>query len=255
MAYLRDQVFILRHEPLREHDAWISMFGRKHGKIVGIARGHRKARGKQLGHLEPLVLAEVMVAEGKRYDRVAVSRVVESFHTLRSDLPKVVILSSCLSLADALTRSGVGDERVFLLMEELFQGLDRFQESPSAERGQLFYSWFALRLLGFYGHVASFSTCVSCRCELNEEIFSAPEMSGAICGDCNQKGDQYHEVLSPISWKLLRMVQGASCDDIAHISTSKAVFREANHFISQLLLHVPADREPHGYRTIASMLA
>lgn len=254
MGYIRDRVFILRHEPLREHDAWISMYGQKYGKIVGIARGHRRPTGKQIGHMEPLVLAEVMVAEGKKYDKVAVSRVIQPFHALRGDLPKVVILSSAFSLADILTRPGVGDERLFRLIQELADSLSALNETPSAERAQLIYSWFALRLLDHLGHIASFDRCISCRGALHEPLYAAPSMGGAVCEACRATLDYFHQPMPAVAWKLLRMIQGASCQDIARVSAPKSVFRQANHFISQVLEQIPADGEPHGFRTIAAVL-
>lgn len=255
MTYIRDRVFILRQDSLREYDAWISMYGRRHGKLVGIARGHRRPNGKQRGHMEPLILADVMVAEGRRYDKVAVSRVIEPFHELRGDLTKVVILSSCLSLADMLTRPGVSDERVFDVLHELFTSLSRLQQSPSPERAQLFYGWFTLRLLGLFGHVASFQSCVMCRSALQGEVLALPEMGGGACLNCRGKLERVAEVIPAMSWKLLRMIQGASCEDIASISAPKSVFRDANRFIADVLQQAPADGSPHGFRTISAVLS
>lgn len=255
MAYIRDRGFVLKHEALREHDAWISIYGERHGKLVGIARGHRRLTGKQIGHMEPLVLAEVMIAEGKQVDKIAVSRVVEPYHGIRKDLSKVVILSSCLSLVDMLTRPGVPDQRIFAHIEELFQLFSGLTDSPSKERAQLFYSWFALRLLSLSGNIASFTDCVICRRELTEPIYPIPKMGGGVCARCAKaEGLESHDTL-PMTWKLLRLIQGASCEDIASVSAQKALFRQANAVISDMLEFVPADGEPHGFRTISGVLA
>lgn len=255
MGYIRDTAFILRHDALREHDAWVSMYGLRHGKITGIARGHRRMVGKQIGHMEPLTLAEVMVAEGKRYDKIAVSRVIQPFHDLRSDLPKVVIVSGCLSLIDMLTRPGVADERLYRLLEELFQSVAVLRDAPSGDRAGVFYSWFSLRLLGHLGHVAPFSHCLFCRAELSDDAIGIPSAGGGACSSCKSRVEGDHLILPALTWKLLRVIQGASFEDIASLSATKGAFREANHFVARMLAEIPADGEPHGLRTISSVLA
>jgi len=255
MPYIRDRVFILRSEAIREQDVRVSMYGMHYGKLVGIARGHRRPTGKQLGHMEPLTLAEVMIAEGKQYDKVAVASLVDPYYVLRKSLPKVVILSGCLSLTDMLTRPGVSDIRIFRHMEELFEGLSNLHESPSSERAQLFYSWFALRLLGFFGTIASFSSCVVCRKNEYENMFLFPEMGGIVCENCTKQVTRHLDAVSPLARKLLRLLQSASCEDVASISASRLFFREANVCVSALLSFIPADGEPHGFKTISSVLA
>lgn len=255
MPYIRDRVFILRNESIREQDVRVSMYGMNHGKLVGIARGHRRPAGKQLGHMEPLTVAEVMIAEGKQYDKIAVAHLVEPYYSLHKNLPKVVILSSCLSLADMLTRPGIADMRVYRHMEELFEGLSHLREDPSSERAQLFYSWFALRLFGFFGTVASFSSCVVCRDKESDQMFLSPEMGGLICERCRGDSAKQLEKVSPLARKLLRLLQNASCEDVASISAPRQFFREANGCVSALLAFTPADGEPHGYKTISSVLA
>src|SRR6516164_59157 len=86
MPYLRDTVYVLRTEPFREHDAWISMYGREHGKLEAVARGFRNAKAKQHGHLEPLTKTEVMIAVGASVDKLAVAHAVGAQTDLRSRL-------------------------------------------------------------------------------------------------------------------------------------------------------------------------
>jgi DNA repair protein RecO (recombination protein O) len=254
MGYVRDRVFILRQEPLAEHDAWISMYGQKHGKMTGIARGHRRSSGKQLGHMEPLVLAEVMVAEGKQYDKIAVSRVVDPLHALRSDLAKTVIAGCCVSLTDMLTRPGVNEVKIFNLLAEVIEALGGMKNEPSHDRAQLFYSWFALRLLSILGHVASFGACVICREPLTGDVFALPDMGGAACEPCGKDLDVAPDRIPTLGWKLLRVLQGASCEDVVYLTADKELFRIANQYLSDMLQGIPTDGDVHGYRTISGIL-
>lgn len=222
--------------------------------MVGLARGHRRIGGKQLGHMEPLSLAEVMVAEGKRYDKIAVSRVVNPHYALKSDLTKTVVLSCCASLADVLTRPGISDERIFHLLVETAEAFDHMGSDVSRDRAELLYGWFALRLLDILGHVASFGSCVVCRGELGGDVCAVPQLGGGVCDTCARSVEHESERVEALGWKLLRVLHGASCEDVIFLTASKQHFRSANRYVSDVLQTIPADGEPHGYKTIDGIL-
>jgi DNA repair protein RecO (recombination protein O) len=150
MAYLRDTVYILRNEAYREHDAWITMFGREHGKLVGVARGMRRLSAKQLGHLEPLALVEVMVAKGAAFDKVAVARTFPS--SMRSALGKAAIAGAFSRLVDDLTREGESDPEIFSLIEEVISSVESLGHEPSSGRARFIFNGAALRLLDILGY-------------------------------------------------------------------------------------------------------
>lgn len=150
MSYLRDTVYILRNEPFREHDAWITMYGREHGKLVGVARGIRRLGAKQLGHLEPLSLADVMIAKGASFDKVAVARTYST--NIRSGIGKMAVAGSFSRLVDDFTREGESDEQLFELIGEVISAADEFQNEPSSGRARFLFAGATLKLLDLAGY-------------------------------------------------------------------------------------------------------
>jgi len=42
MSYIRDRVIVLKSEPFREHDSWLTCYGKEQGKLIAVARGARR---------------------------------------------------------------------------------------------------------------------------------------------------------------------------------------------------------------------
>ncbi len=146
--YLRDTVFILKSEPFREHDSRVTMYGRVHGKMSAVARGSRRMSAKHLGHLEPLTVAEVMIAHGQSFDKLAIARRV----TVSSpDLASLALAGAFSSLVDSLVGFGVPETALFDL---LLQTRDVFVDGgiPTPERARFLYAAATLKLLDILGY-------------------------------------------------------------------------------------------------------
>lgn len=154
MPYLRDRVIVLKKEPFREQDRRYVMYGREHGLLVAVARGASLPRSKQAGHLEPFSEAEVMIAKGVAFDKLAVAHRVGVIHEL--PLPAIVISGAFADLVIKLTRQGIADERIFILLKDVIETLATMPESPSPERARLIYSAATLRLLDLVGFAPQF---------------------------------------------------------------------------------------------------
>src|SRR5260221_1125377 len=109
MPYLRDRVIVLKKEPYREQDRRYVMYGREHGLIVAVARGASIPRSKQAGHLEPFSEADVMIAKGVAFDKLAVAKHVGAIHELPL-LAGYVVCGAFSDLMIRLVRPGIADE-------------------------------------------------------------------------------------------------------------------------------------------------
>lgn len=156
MPYLRDTAYVLKSEPYREHDAWITLYGREHGKLEAVARGARSWRAKQRGHLEPLAKADVMIAIGASFDKLAVARTLGAQTDLRSGLGAVTMFGAFCDLVDRLTRPGVADPDIFDLLDELVAAWRGAIREPSPERARFLYAAASLRLLSSLGYDPAF---------------------------------------------------------------------------------------------------
>ena len=66
----RDEVVVLRTHKLGEADRIVTMLSRQHGKIRAVAKGVRRTASKFGSRLEPFMVADVQLYEGRSLDVV-----------------------------------------------------------------------------------------------------------------------------------------------------------------------------------------
>lgn len=220
MSYIRDRVFILKTAPFREHDVWVSMYGRDHGKLEAVARGVRSWQAKQRGHVEPLTLVDVMVAKGASFDKLAVAHALEAQNDTRNKFGALVTLGSFAHLVDQLTRPGLADPDIFDLLSEFNATWSSSVREPSPERARLLYSTAALRLLRMLGYAPSFD-----RVDVSDE-----------------------------ARRLLQVLPRTSFSVAFSITAPASVLDEASQSVEQALRDTPLAEQAHGPATIVSFL-
>ncbi len=224
MPYLRDRIFVLKNEPFREQDARIVMYGRTHGKLVAVARGMRKMGAKQLGHLEPLSQADVMIAVGQAFDKLAVAQAVSPRLGLRDDLGAMAVLGSLAHLVELLTRPGVADVVIYELLLETADVWRTTERLPSPERGRLVLAAASLRLLDALGEAPAFN-----------EI----DLRGLPDGVKT----------------LLRFMRLRPLRDLLAITAPSVVFIAASAMVETAVERAPLASRVHGPVTVHSLLA
>lgn len=220
MPYIRDIAYVLRSEPYREHDAWITLYGREHGKLEGVARGVRRWKAKQHGHLEPLTKADVMIATGASFDKIAVAHAVSGQTDLRLRLGAMAMFGSFADLVDRLTHPGVPDPDLFYLLDELASAWRQTLREPSPERARLLYAGASFRLLSSLGYAPTFEA----------------------------------DAMDEASLRLLRFLTEAPLASALSVSAPPAVFASVSRAVEGALEHAPLRERPHGPMTIAAFL-
>lgn len=222
MPYIRDRVFILKNEAFREQDARIIMFGREHGKMMAVARGYRRMQAKHLGHLEPLTEADVMIAVGQAFDKLAVARSVSTRVELRHDLSAITVLGVFASLVEQVTRPGLSEPDIYHLLCELASVWQGKQSSP--ERARLVSAAASLRLLDILG-----------------EAPNVLEMDDGNASDG--------------SMTLLRFIRVRPLRDLLSVTAPSALFAETSAYIEACVERSPLVSSLHGPSTIHAFLA
>ncbi|MEK7116396.1 MAG: recombination protein O N-terminal domain-containing protein [Patescibacteria group bacterium] len=213
--YLRDRVVILKKQPFREQDRRLWMYGREHGALSVVARGASSRTSKQVGHLEPLTIADVMIAKGVAYDTLAVAqRVACSTQQVAEAgiLAAYVIGGAFADLVITLTRPGIADERIFFLLCAVFDALSSMPHEPSPERARFLFAVATLKLLDLIGF--------------------APDARSS----------------------LLAFIRHAPFADALRVTAPCTVLAAASACIEEALQHTPLEKEPHGMKTIAALL-
>ncbi len=94
------QGIVLRHQDYGDYDRQFLIYTRDMGKISVIAKGAKKITSKLNSHMEPFLISQIMVANGKVFKRLAAAQTLSSFRNIPKDLEKIVIAQYFLESLD-----------------------------------------------------------------------------------------------------------------------------------------------------------
>ncbi|MBU0540212.1 recombination protein O N-terminal domain-containing protein [Patescibacteria group bacterium] len=222
MPYIRDRAFVLKKEPVNEHDRRYVLYGRDHGLLMAVARGASLRSSKQAGHLEPFTEAEIMIAKGRVWDKLAVARNVfdngAGYEPLRA-LGALSVMGAFCDLLISLTRPGICDARVFDLLKDTRRACACMEKDASSIRAGFVFSGSALKLLDLLGY--------------------APKSDEAFDEDVQ---------------KLVAFTRKFPLSDTLRITAASAVFTAFSNFVESSLEHTSLDKKPHGFKTVAELV-
>ena len=219
MPYLRDTAFILKKEPVNEHDRRYILYGRDHGLLTAVARGTSLRTSKQAGHLEPFTEAEIMIAKGRAWDKLAVARNVSEEGVVRLQLRTIgamAVMGAFCDLVASLTRSGVCDARIYDLIKDTRLACVKMDSVASSTRASFIFSGSALKLLDLLGY--------------------APIANESINQDVR---------------KLVAFARKFPLTEALRITAAPIVFNEFSYFVESALSHAPLEKKPHGFKTVS----
>lgn len=119
------QAVILSRRDFRESDQIISVYTKEKGKLNLLARGVKKITSKNSAHLEPFSLVEIEVVPGKEIDHLTKVVPVNYFSNIRADLQKSLAAGFVVSTTDKLLHTNEPDKRIFDLLKNWLENLDR----------------------------------------------------------------------------------------------------------------------------------
>ena len=154
MPVYRDECVVLRTHKLGEADRIVTMLSRQHGKIRAVAKGVRRTASKFGARLEPMMVADLQLYEGRSLDIVQQAESLGSYGALiASDYASYTAGSVMVETADKLTEAEAGLQQYLLLVGAL-RSLSRHEHAP-----QLTLDSYLLRALSIAGWSPSFGDC------------------------------------------------------------------------------------------------
>ena len=186
MPTYRDHAVVLNCISLRDNDRQYILFTNAHGKISLLAKGTRKGRSKLSPHLSLFGIVDVMIARGKKIDRLAGANAVRVFRHMSTSLEAMSLSQSFLLAVDALTKRELPDERIFLLIEHFFLAMNH--ANIPLMRAQIIFSCAMIKVLDLLGFGLEFEVCVHCRRPLDAGLLTMNILHGGVeCGECAQR--------------------------------------------------------------------
>lgn len=181
MATYKTKAIILSSYPYKEHDRIITFFSEDYGRMEARARGTRKIVSKLAGHLEPFIITELLLAQGKHWDILAGSRTILSQGQVRGNIEILALASLCVEAVKLITRPLAADKRVFSLLQQTLL----FLENPAANQSekQAASERFLWQLLALSGFSPELDQCIQCHADVAAGYFSF-EGGGVLCVTC-----------------------------------------------------------------------
>jgi DNA repair protein RecO (recombination protein O) len=178
----RDEAVVLRTHKLGEADRIVTLLTRQHGKVRAVAKGVRRTASKFGARLEPFMVADVQLYEGRSLDIITQAESLGSYGALiTADYPSYTAASVMVETADKLTESE-GSLQQYLLLVGALRSLSRREHGAS-----LTLDSYLLRALSMAGWAPSFVDCSRCG-SVGEHSVVVVQLGGVVCDDCAPPG-------------------------------------------------------------------
>jgi DNA repair protein RecO (recombination protein O) len=198
-----DEALVLSSIDYGEADRIVTLFTRERGRLSAFAAGARKSKKRFAGALEAgtHLKARLTARRGETFRLDSVD-IVQSFHNLRDDLPRIARLLYCLELIRELTR----DHEPHVV---LFDGLrDYLRQLDAKVAGPTSLLLFELDALAQAGFMPSFAPCVLCGQPTGERPRFDPEHGGVACFSCAPRVPRGFPVSPQVVEALARLQAG-----------------------------------------------
>jgi DNA repair protein RecO (recombination protein O) len=155
MAETTVQAIVLRRRDSGESDRRLTILSRELGKIDVIAKGARKSGSRLAGSSDPLVVARLGLATGKKNLFVTQTQPVSAFRGLRTDYDR---LSLALALCELYSAVLPWEEPLPEAYDLLTQSLESLEKH---EKPVVAFVWSQLQLMSLAGFLPAFDrSCV-----------------------------------------------------------------------------------------------
>ncbi len=180
MPYYRDEGIIIRTHKLGEVDRILTILTRKHGQIRAVAKGVRKTSSRFGARLEPFMVADLQLYEGRNLDTVSQAEQLAGYGAeIVADYQLYTVGNAILEAAERLTRETASEQHYLLLIGAL-----RTLSANERPAPQVLDSYL-LRSLALAGWVPDLDSCHLC--QGNPVSFSTH--TGAVsCPNCELPG-------------------------------------------------------------------
>jgi DNA repair protein RecO (recombination protein O) len=221
----RDEAVILRTHKLGEADRIVTMLSRRNGKIRAVAKGVRRTSSKFGSRLEPFMVADVQLYQGRSLDIVQQAESLGSYGAdIAVDYERFTAASAMVETADRLNESEATAEQYLLLVG----GLRSLARGEHDSRSIL--DSYLLRVMALSGWAPALEDCARCGAPGPHTHFG-PQLGGTVCTDCAPAGSpRIAESTLNLMRELMRgdwdRIDSAESGDLAAASGTVAAYAQ-----------------------------
>lgn len=184
MSTFRDDAVVLRTHKLGEADRIITLLTRHHGRVRAVAKGVRRTSSRFGSRLEPFMLVDVLLWQGRNLDIVNQVDVTGPYGaTIATQYPLYTAATAMVETAERMTENEHEPAtQQFLLLVGGLRTLAAAEHDPA-----MVLDAFLLRSLSVAGWAPSFRDCARCGLPGPHRAFSVAT-GGVVCSGCRPPG-------------------------------------------------------------------
>lgn len=222
---------VLKRMNFGEADRILTVLTERFGKIKAIAKGVRRLKSKLAGSLEPFILLDLQLHEGKTFYIVTGSSIESEFSNIHDNLKKTSQAFYLAELIDKFLPEHQKSEKIFFLFCQALEYLNNNEKS-------LFLRVFELKIIEASGFHPELYECVHCKNKLEDEsnFWDAIE-GGVICPACQRKFQHGKNVSNQLI-KLLRLIERSDFSILQKLKISAEIENEAEDILSAYIQSV-----------------
>ena len=142
---IKTKALVIKKQNYRETDRILTIFSPDFGKKTIIARGIRKPLSKMSGHLDTLMLAQIILTHDQELPTVTSCQLIGPFDNIRKSYKKTNQASAVIKLIDKVVLENINQDQFFNLTINTLINID---EDRSWEHNWLYFLHNVLVLLG-----------------------------------------------------------------------------------------------------------
>jgi DNA repair protein RecO (recombination protein O) len=236
---------VLRHRRLGDADRIVTLLTPGRGKVDAVAKGALRPRSKLAGHLEPGMLVDVLLAQGRTLDVVTQAQAISTYASTRGDLDRLGTALYLVEVTDRLTVDHT-EPAAFDLLRVALERLDR------GDGTHLLTRTFELELLSEAGFRPQWDSCIACsRPVEGDTVAWTPLGGGVVCGECRGRYPEA-EPLAGTTLKVLRAIQRGPYEQAARIRLNPTLAAALERVLHDLVRSV-AERDLASQRFIEAV--
>lgn len=182
MPLYREQGVVLRTQKLGEADRIVTLLTLGRGIIRVVAKGVRRTSSKFGARLEPFMVADLQLFEGRTLDTITQASTLGAYGPhISEDYDRYRAGSAMVETAERLSEGGPAPEQYRLLVGAL-RTLSQARIAPALVR-----DGYLLRALAAAGWAPGFDNCVRCGAPGPHEHIMV-QLGGVVCVNCAVPG-------------------------------------------------------------------